>query len=128
MLIEQAMTTLFMEAQEQQLLAAQPDMIAVFLDDPTNADMREMRSLACLVQNVGRPVSSPLMSYAVERATYVRLAYTGPYAAMKSAYEDLLKYVEREVPYLSLFFRTNTLMTDSSVYGKIEATQSNMII
>ena len=89
MLIEQAMTTLFMEAQEQQLLAAQPDMIAVFLDDPTNANMRDMRSLACLVQDVERPVSSRLMSYAVERATYVRLAYTGPYAAMKSAYDWL---------------------------------------
>jgi DNA gyrase inhibitor GyrI len=74
MLIEQAMTTLFIQAQEQQVLAAQPDMIAVFLDDPTNADVRDMRSLACLVQDVERPVGSPLMSYAVERATYVRLA------------------------------------------------------
>lgn len=45
---------------------------------------------------------------------------------MKMAYDELATYIEKEVPYLSLFFRQNTVMTDNRVYGEVKPTESNL--
>lgn len=45
---------------------------------------------------------------------------------MKESYSKLIEYIYDEVPYMSLFFRRNALITNETIYGDIEINNSNL--
>lgn len=88
--IDHAMRRLFAELARRGAVPHDPLMIGVFFDDPDLGDSAALRSRACLTVAATVAAEGPLIETRIKAGRYARLRYTGPYAAMGSAYRWLL--------------------------------------
>jgi AraC family transcriptional regulator len=88
--IDKAMTRLFSELGNRQLLKPGQEMRAAFLDDPDLVAVDQLRSTACTPIADEMIVPSALETMTLRGGDYARLSYRGPYADMKDAYRWLL--------------------------------------
>jgi AraC family transcriptional regulator len=90
MQIDHAMGRLFTALGGQGLLAADPQMLAIFHDDPDLVPADDLRSHACSPLADGVTPALPVQETLRRGGLYARLRYQGPYADMKGAYRWLL--------------------------------------
>ena len=88
--IDRAMGKLFGALAARNGVPSNPAMIGVFFDDPDLGEETALRSRACLPVADGTVIEPPMVESVLRGGLYARLAYTGPYAAMRGAYRWLL--------------------------------------
>jgi AraC family transcriptional regulator len=64
-------------------------MVGVFLDDPAAVAVADLRSLAGVEVDADFPVAAPLMPQILPGGAQAVLTYTGPYAGLPAAYDQL---------------------------------------
>ncbi len=64
-------------------------LIGVFLDDPAAVAIADLRSFAGVEVAADFPISLPLQAHTLPGGTQAVLTYTGPYAGLPAAYDQL---------------------------------------
>jgi AraC family transcriptional regulator len=87
--INRAFEKLFATLVARELVGQTGYMVGVFLDDPSAVPVADLRSFAGVEVEADFPTAAPLTSQILPGGAQAVLTYTGPYAGLPAAYDQL---------------------------------------